>query len=75
MEYSKCRALNGILVSTVELKLKAFLAVDSGACSQSTIDVARSGWGNDAGQRHTTDGRSLWSVHRNNMSVSRVDKG
>eukprot|EP00959_Pyramimonas_sp_CCMP1952_P114835 2400741-Pyramimonas_sp.AAC.1 len=44
MECSKCRALNGILVSTilvstvdelsvdVELKSKAFLAVDSGAC-------------------------------------------
>eukprot|EP00976_Prorocentrum_cordatum_P034774 707287-Prorocentrum_minimum.AAC.1 len=33
MEYSICRALNGILVSTVdELKSKAFLAVDSGAC-------------------------------------------
>eukprot|EP00976_Prorocentrum_cordatum_P091513 1188569-Prorocentrum_minimum.AAC.1 len=32
MEYSKCRALNGILgTSTVELKSKAFLSVDSGA--------------------------------------------
>eukprot|EP00976_Prorocentrum_cordatum_P073346 1181050-Prorocentrum_minimum.AAC.1 len=51
MEYSKCRALNGILVSTVdewyttlngirlstvELKSKAFLAVDSGAWNQPT---------------------------------------
>eukprot|EP00959_Pyramimonas_sp_CCMP1952_P286143 5983497-Pyramimonas_sp.AAC.1 len=31
VDYSKCCALNGILMSTVELKSKAFLAVDSGA--------------------------------------------
>eukprot|EP00959_Pyramimonas_sp_CCMP1952_P339389 7107919-Pyramimonas_sp.AAC.3 len=36
VEYSKCRALNGILVSTVELKSKAFLAVDSAACYDTT---------------------------------------
>eukprot|EP00959_Pyramimonas_sp_CCMP1952_P290199 6069865-Pyramimonas_sp.AAC.1 len=45
MEYLKCRAPNGILVSTVddrrlltvELKSQAFLAVDSGACTGSTL--------------------------------------
>eukprot|EP00976_Prorocentrum_cordatum_P044821 906027-Prorocentrum_minimum.AAC.1 len=49
MEYSKCRALKSILVSTVdsvELKSKAFLAVDSGAWSGALAGSRLQGLGN-----------------------------